>query len=353
MVEISAIWFSSLPIAPSGPPTSLATIISHCFALQLIARMREDIFGLGGETDDEARPAGSALRDGGENVRIFGQREVRRSGRTFLIFCTAAVATRQSATAAVAMKISAGKAASTAASISRARSRHAPSRRRADRADATGPLTSVTSAPAAAAAAAMAWPCLPDERLAMIAHRIDRLMRRAGGDDDMPAGERPLRSAGCAMPGGSGNRRLAVERRLDRGENCRRLAHPARAIFAAGHLAIFRADEENAVAAAAWRHCAASPAGATCAGSSPARREFSCRSRAAASRRDRRRGHAPSWREDRPSPARRRRDRPRATVRYGPISALVRQREEIVEDLAAGEARDRERRDEMLAPPRS
>ena len=32
---------------------------------------------------------------------------------------------------------------------------------------ATGPDTSVTSAPAAAAAAAIAWPCFPDERLAM------------------------------------------------------------------------------------------------------------------------------------------------------------------------------------------
>ena len=34
-------------------------------------------------------------------------------------------------------------------------------------ASVTGPETSVTRAPAAAAAAAMAWPCLPEERLAI------------------------------------------------------------------------------------------------------------------------------------------------------------------------------------------
>ena len=61
---------------------------------------------------------------------------------------------------------STGSAASTAASISRAVSTRitlAPG----GSAMTTGPQTSVTSAPAAAAAAAIAWPCLPDDRLAM------------------------------------------------------------------------------------------------------------------------------------------------------------------------------------------
>ena len=73
---------------------------------------------------------------------------------------------RQSATAAAKIATSAGSAASTAASISRAVSTctvFTP----AGSGNVTGPETSVTSAPAAAAARAMAWPCLPEERLAM------------------------------------------------------------------------------------------------------------------------------------------------------------------------------------------
>jgi hypothetical protein len=84
----------------------------------------------------------------------------------FLILFACGLAARQSATAAANTATSAGSAFVTAASMSCAvvtltTATPGGSGR------LTGPDTSVTSAPAAAAAAAMAWPCLPDERLAM------------------------------------------------------------------------------------------------------------------------------------------------------------------------------------------
>src|SRR5262249_46470341 len=84
----------------------------------------------------------------------------------FLILLACGLAVRQSATAAAKTATSAGSAFVTAASMSCAvviltTATPGGSGR------LTGPDTSVTSAPAAAAAAAMAWPCLPDERLAM------------------------------------------------------------------------------------------------------------------------------------------------------------------------------------------
>ena len=84
----------------------------------------------------------------------------------FLSFCPAGAATRQSATAAAQTATSAGSARRQAASISSAVSTCTTSTpfgsgRR------TGPETSVVRAPSAASAVAMAWPCLPDERLAM------------------------------------------------------------------------------------------------------------------------------------------------------------------------------------------
>ena len=79
-----------------------------------------------------------------------------------------------------------------------------------------------------------------------VAHRVDRLMRRAGGDDDLAAGQRL---------------RPAVEQRLDRGDDLQRLGHAAFAgLVAFGHLALGRADEGDAVlgqrrAVAARRGC--------------------------------------------------------------------------------------------------
>ena len=84
----------------------------------------------------------------------------------FLIFCSPALATRQSATAAAKMPISAGSAFSTASSISRALSTCTIVTPEGS-GKVTGPEIRVTRAPASAAAFAMAWPCLPEERLAM------------------------------------------------------------------------------------------------------------------------------------------------------------------------------------------
>src|SRR3569623_2910452 len=83
----------------------------------------------------------------------------------FLIFCSPALATRQSATAAAKTAISAGSAVSTALSMSRADSTWITVTP-AGSGSVTGPLTRMTSAPAAAAAAAIACTCFPEERLA-------------------------------------------------------------------------------------------------------------------------------------------------------------------------------------------
>jgi hypothetical protein len=86
---------------------------------------------------------------------------------SFLIFWSAAVAGRQSATAAVATNTSARSTwFCTAASMSRA---ERTSTRVTPRGvgSATGPATSVTSAPASRAARAIAKPILPLERLVM------------------------------------------------------------------------------------------------------------------------------------------------------------------------------------------
>ena len=127
----------------------------------------DQILGLGGEADDEARALGSR--------RWRWSRECRGSSASlsavstwfcFFNFCVASSAARQSATAAAQMAMSAGSAASVAASISCAVSTFTTVTP-AGSGSATGPLTSVTSAPSAAAALAKAWPCLPEERLAI------------------------------------------------------------------------------------------------------------------------------------------------------------------------------------------
>ena len=65
------------------------------------------------------------------------------------------------------------------------------------------------------------------------AHRVDRLECRPGGDDRLPARQRP--------PGGA-------RRQADDGvENGRRLGHPARPEFATGHLAVVRPHDRDAV----------------------------------------------------------------------------------------------------------
>ena len=75
-----------------------------------------------------------------------------------------------------------------------------------------------------------------------VAHRIDGFMRRAGRDDHMPS---------CQRADDANRRqrqtRVALQRMLDRGHDLQRLAHAAGAIFAAGHLAVIRADEQRAI----------------------------------------------------------------------------------------------------------
>ena len=96
----------------------------------------------------------------------------------------------------------------------------------------TGPLTSVTSAPAAASAAAIAWPCSPDERLAM--KRTGSIASTVG----------PLVTSARTPASGRASRR---QQRLDRGHDLVRLGHAADPGLAAGHVARRRADLADAV----------------------------------------------------------------------------------------------------------
>ena len=91
--------------------------------------------------------------------------------------------TVQSATAAAQTATSAGSAASAGREHLLAPSPHGAHVTPGGSGSPVGPATRTSSAPRRARAAAMAWPCLPDERLAMKRTGIDRLVGRAAGDD--------------------------------------------------------------------------------------------------------------------------------------------------------------------------
>ena len=262
----------------------------------------DDVIGLGGKADDEARPAGFAMRDGRQDIGILDQLERRRAALLLLDFAFARpVRARQSATAAANTATSAGSAFSTAASICRAVSTCTTD-------DAgrigqlTGPLTNTTSAPAAAAAAAMAWPCLPDERLAM--KRTGSIGSLVG--PDVTSTRLPVSGSPPCAGSPQQRRRFRAARPCGR---CRlRRARPSRRH--SGRRSECRRPQ-------AAPDCAASPWPPTCAGSSPAQSGSACRLQATRRWRDRRRGRPPFSRSGRRSPARRRRDRCRAPGEYG------------------------------------
>ena len=88
-----------------------------------------------------------------------------------------------------------------------------------------------------------------------VAHRIDRLVRRAGGDE--------RRACRRAARDGASSRSTAAT--ISSGSAMR----PGRTRL--GHRAVVRADDVHAVGLQRSRGCAASPGAATCARSSPAR----------------------------------------------------------------------------------
>ena len=155
-----------MTLEPGGPDTSLATIQSAPFFASLAWACAAIVCVSAAKPT--SRVGRWAWRPSVANISGFST-SMSGAGApdpSFLIFCSAASAVRQSATAATMIATSAGSAASTAASISRAVStsiRVTP----AGVGRCTGPATSVTRAPACAAAAAMAKPCLPEDRLAM------------------------------------------------------------------------------------------------------------------------------------------------------------------------------------------
>ena len=116
-----------------------------------------------------------------------------------------------------------------------------------------------------------------------VAHRIDRLVGRPRGDQHA--------LARAAASGGRGSRSSAsIAATISGGSAMRPTpASPLSAISPA-----FGPTKRDAVGAQRRAGCAGSPGAPTSAGSWPARSAPACRSRAAPSRRDRRRGPAPS-----------------------------------------------------------
>ena len=150
----------------------------------------------------------------------------------FLIFCSPALATRQSATAAAKIATSTGSARSAARSMSRAVST-CTTITPGGSGTFTGPLISVTLAPARRGRGGDGVALLAGRAVGDVAHRIDRLVRRTGGDQHALAFERL---------------RAAAEQAFDRGGDLQRLGHAAQPALAGfRHLAFVRADERDAV----------------------------------------------------------------------------------------------------------
>ena len=101
----------------------------------------------------------------------------------------------------------------------------------------TGPETSVTAAPAAAAARRDGMALPAGGAVGDVAHRIDRLVRRAGGDEHALAGERALRA-----------RLRRAEEPLERRRRSRAARPCGRGRTRLGHRAVVRADDRDAVA---------------------------------------------------------------------------------------------------------
>ena len=118
---------------------------------------------------------------------------------------------------------------------SRARSRHAPSRRRAGRGCRPGRRRASPRRRPPPPPRAMAWPWLAGGAVGDVAHRVDRLVRRPGGDEHALAGERARRASAP---------RSRLERR--RRSRAARPCGPGRTRL--GHGALVRPDDGDAVA---------------------------------------------------------------------------------------------------------
>ena len=264
-----------------------------------------DVFGFGGKADHQLRPLRFAIARWWRGCRDFPP--ATSSGVAwpafFLIFCSPALATRQSATAAAKIATSTGSARSTACSISRAVSTcttcHARRIGQIHRPADQRHLGAGARRRRGNGVALLAGRAVGD-----IAHRIDRLVGRAGGDQHALALERL--------------RRRWREQFLDRGGDLQRLGHApecrARPL-PPSRLRWGRPARRRRRRAA--RDCAASPCSPTCADSSPAPAGFLRSSPAARRWRDRRRGRRRAWPSGRRWPAPPRRDRFRARAEYG------------------------------------
>ena len=189
---------SSPPIAPPCGRDVVRDDPVAALALELGLGVLDHLLGLGREADDELRPLRFQLRDRRQDVGILDQRQFRRSAAVLLELLLARLGDAP-------VRDRGGEDADVG-TAARPRPPRSMSRALSTRTvftpggsgSVTGPDTSVTSAPAAAAGARDRVALLAGRAVRDVAHRIDRLVRRARRDDDALAGERLVSTAARA-----------------------------------------------------------------------------------------------------------------------------------------------------------
>ena len=157
-----------------------------------------------------------------------------------------------------------------------------------------------------------------------IAHRVEVLPRRTGGDEDAGHGLTCHASSGswrqrwAIHTGSRADRRLGNSSNADGGEDLFRRGHAAHAAAAATEPAFLGIDEVDAVAAQLLRRCAARPASPTSRSSWPGPSAPGRRTPAAACSADRRPGRRRPWPGRWPWPGRRTAARLARPARCGP-----------------------------------
>ena len=171
-------------------------IQSQPFLASFSPRVLDYALGLGGKPDDEARAAGLAFGDRGEDVRVLHQREGGRTGRGLLRLLRAGfgdppVRNRRGEDGGVGRQsgLDGGEHRPCALDMNdfhagRIGQLDGPGHQRDGRACIRrGAGDGVT--------------LLAGRAVGEIAHRVDRLVGRARGDEDAPAGQHAARGARC------------------------------------------------------------------------------------------------------------------------------------------------------------
>ena len=193
----------------------------------------DDVVGLRGKADDEVRPFGIAVRDGGEDVGIFRQRQGRRLARLLLDLVVARPFGAPVGNGGGEHRDVGGqRLLHRLEHLLRCLDFYHGEARRIGQIDRTGHQHHLGAGRGGGGCNGVAL--LARGTVGDIAHRIDRLIGRSRCDQDACAGER----SGPAHD------------RFGGGGDFQRLGHAAQTRFAAlGHLAGVRPDDVHAVAA--------------------------------------------------------------------------------------------------------